>query len=483
MHILSPTNTPWFARIGWWCTVTLPVVVSRFTTDQAIPSQKDKTKCGNENDHSRIPTLSILLAMTLMVFFSAHLEPALALGTISFLTFWAINVALCPKPTVLTTDVGECHELLSTTTLKKRAAPNQRLAVAFGIENGFTTTNREVHDRFRAGVKVFLDRNNNDEARAKLVELVSTSVRDTLRECGHTDQHILLVNLVRIAVFRTVMAIFFSEISPVSDKDIVFITTKMNSLWYDSKSPWEIFLAKHFSSHSSIIRDKEDLHRKLKATFPALKDSGSIKPGENTLNILLPAFMGLFRVVLSSFLEVRFRSTPQNWIQYRQLFQKFLQDPNGRWYTEENGVSVQQFVAESLRLYPPTRRIYTQQAHGIVAVDIEQLHRIGDAWGANPLVFDPKRWKREGLDVVNTVEYIPFGGKVAKPAEISRCPSRIRGGPKLIAVIVGSLLGVIDEEWSLLPAGKEDDGILGDEPLRVGRDAYESLLLCRLGSI
>jgi hypothetical protein len=47
----------------------------------------------------------------------------------------------------------------------------------------------------------------------------------------------------------------------------------------------------------------------------------------------------------------------------------------------------------------------------------------------------------------------------------------------LIAVIVGALLAVLDEDCCLLPTEKKEDDISGEEPLRVGRDAYETLLL------
>jgi hypothetical protein len=414
--------------------------------------------------------------------FPAQLGLALALGTVSVLAFWAISIIIVPKAPTLYSNAEKCHELLSTTTLAKRAGTNERLVIAFGIENGFTTTNEAVHDRFRAEIKNSLAQKNLDEARTELAKMISTSVRHSLRALTNARQSISLVKLVRIAVFRTVMAIFFPDVPRISDEEVLFLATKMDSLWYDSKSPWKIFLAKHFKRHSSIIHDREVLHQKLKEVFPFLKRAGRIEPGNNPLNVLLPAFMGLFRVVLRCLLEVRFRSGDKNRTMYRQMFQQFLQDPNGRWYEEENGVSVQQIIAEALRLYPPTRRIYMQQERGIVAVDIEQLHRTGHFWGENPLRFDPKRWKRESLDVVNTMEYIPFGGKVGRPATISRCPSRIRGGPKLIAVIVGAFLAVIDEDWCLLHAEKKEDEISGVEPLRIGRHAYESLLLQRISS-
>jgi hypothetical protein len=436
----------------------------------------------HKNDHTS-GLLSHLGPIILMAPFLPQFELALALVTIFFLAFWAFNALVIPKPPILHTDVRKCHELLSTTTLAGRAGPNGRLVVAFGLENGFTTTSETIHDKFRAGIKTSLALKNTDEARTELAELISASVRDILQEHIDHCQPISLVDTVRIAVFRTVMTIFFPNIPLISHENILFLATKMNSLWYDSKSPWKIFLAKHFESHSSIIHDRDELHQKLNEVFPTLKETDAINASENPLNVLLPAFMGLFRVVLRCLLEVRFRSSAANWGEYKQLFGQFLQDPNGRWYAEENGLSVQQIVAETLRLYPPTRRIYTQQDNGVVAVDVEQLHRTGRVWGEDPLIFDPKRWKREGLDVVNTIEYIPFGGKIGKPAKISRCPSRIRGGPKLIAVIAGALLAVIGDEWCLLGIEKVEDDISGDETLRIGRDAYETLLLCPIGSL
>ena len=250
----------------------------------------------------------------------------------------------------------------------------------------------------------------------------------------------------------------------------------MNSLWHESKSSWKTLLAQYLPIMSSITREKGKLHQKFRQLFPALEKSAKIHSIENPLNLFLPAFIGLYQVVLRGFIEVRFRSTQTDRKNYRQLFERFLLDPTGAWNRERCGITVQHIMAENLRLYPPTRRIYTQQKHGIAAVDIEQLHRLGDVWGAHPLRFDTKRWKREGLDVETTIEYIPFGGKVGKAAEISRCPSRVRGGTKLIALLIGVLLREIDESWSLLPQ-KEEDDVFADEPLRVGRRLYESLLL------
>jgi hypothetical protein len=415
--------------------------------------------------------------LAVMADFQVQVHLALAVGAATLLGFWIVRGMVTRKLPLLVTDVNKCHDLLSSTTLAKRAPLNQRLVVAFGIENGFTTTNEEIHHRFRKEIKMSLERADNEFARKDLIKLISSSTLDFLRNCRDKRQPILLVNVVQIAVFQTVLAIFFSDVPRISNEDVVFITSKMHTLWFDSKSPRKMFLAQYFGRHSSIIQDRELLHQKLKAVFPSISKFETIPPSDNPLNVLLPAFIGLLGVVLLCTLEVRFRSCATDRTEYEKLFQLFLQDPDGRWYEEENGLSVQQIIAETLRLNPPTRRIYTQRGNKVIAVDIEQLHRTGEVWGENPLRWQPKRWGREGLDVVRTVEYIPFGGKVGRPAEISMCPSRIRGGPKLIALIVGALLGILGEGWELVENRDGRDDVSGNKPLRKEMDAYETLSL------
>jgi len=385
-----------------------------------------------------------------MASFLLQLQLSLIFGILCFVVLWLVRGILTRKASILVADVNKCHELLSTTTLEKRAALNQRLVVAFGIENGFTTRDEGIHQHFRNEIAATLERNSNDLARKRLGDLISESAQDFLQTSVKTHQQILLINLVRIVVCRTALAMFFPLVPRMSDRDVLFITERMNSLWLDSKSLWKIFLAKYFPTQSSIIRDKNELRQRLTLVFPHLRGSNSIEPSSNPLNILLPACMGLFRVVLNCLLELRFRSSYADLLEYTHLFEQFIDDPNNRWSVEENDLSVQQIVAETLRIYPPTRHIYTKREEGVIAVDIEQVHRTGEVWGEKPLQFDPKRWKREGLDTIQTVEYFPFGGKVGSPAKISRCPSRTRGGPKLIAVIVGSLLRALGDEWFLV---------------------------------
>lgn len=56
--------------------------------------------------------------------------------------------------------------------------------------------------------------------------------------------------------------------------------------------------------------------------------------------------------------------------------------------------SVRDIVSETLRLYPLTRRIYRDEGAGIVAIDVEYMHRDEDNWGRDAEEFDPTRWLR-----------------------------------------------------------------------------------------
>jgi hypothetical protein len=383
--------------------------------------------------------------------------------------------------------IKKIDELLETTTLEKRSKPNQRLVTAFGIDNVFTTFDQKYHDELRRKIEDSLEMNNNPYSRMQLAQIASVRIQEYVQEYKVKETPMPLVKLIQVLVFKTVVSIFFPNEGEINIGHAERITSLMNSLWYDSKNPIKLALAKYSPAHSGIAWERAELHCLLRYVFQdALRNIprfDPIPPRDNPLNVLLPAYMGLFRVVLRCFLEVGFKRHPnddQDQKMWKELFQMFIQNPDDdTWYaTNEAGISLQMIIAETLRLYPPTRRIYMQQDNKrrVDAVDIETLHRVGDIWGAGPLRFDPSRWIKEHgkvLDISKTKEYMPFG---SKGASISRCPSRRRGGPKLIAVLVGALLHEIGQDWALEPE-RESDALWTVYPLKSGRDAYESLML------
>lgn len=198
----------------------------------------------------------------------------------------------------------------------------------------------------------------------------------------------------------------------------------------------------------------------------------------------------MWRVVLRCFLEVRYKSatptmrksyeaaflclTPESLIAYPD--EETVATPES--FTKENGLA-RCIVKESLRLYPPTKRIYRAvvrdtglsifatllrsfRVNRIHAVDIETLHRRSDVWGADATSFRPERWISMQKD---PAEFMPFGhGRFA-------CPTRTGLGPFLIAVSLSSY-AKIRSIFSMLTRNADPDAnlALGDSrQLGIGR--------------
>ncbi|KAE8447996.1 hypothetical protein EG329_009919 [Mollisiaceae sp. DMI_Dod_QoI] len=387
-----------------------------------------------------------------------------------------------------------CNTLLLDTNLEKRAKPNKRLIIAFGIENAFTTISEDLHRNFLHKVEDALNKSNNDSARIELAQNAIKIGTEYIKRSAQQEHAISLSKLVQVVAFRIILTIFFPHVARslkedgrMNDTDVEIISEKINTLWYDSKSPWKIFCATYFPPHfSSIMKDRETLLTHLELQFPWYR---TYLPQRNPLNILIPAHQGLWRVVLRCFIEVRFRSSDADRETWSKLFEDFLKAPTECWHKpNEEGLDVQMIIAETLRLYPPTPRMYVQQDDGSLdAIDIQTMHRTGERWAPDPLRYRPDRWihnDNEELDVVDTDNYMPFGRKVdmpkgARTTTMSQCPSRLRGGPKLIAILVGALLEVVDQKWELEEVKDRNDDVSGNEPLRSGRDAYEGLRLRR----
>jgi cytochrome P450 len=186
---------------------------------------------------------------------------------------------------------------------------------------------------------------------------------------------------------------------------------------------------------------------------------------ENPLNIILPAYETLWRVVLRCFLEFRFRRGPDDDFTSQSIFMNFMSKPCKATFeaASEHQFPVKAIVLESLRLYPPTRRVYRSEDSGLVAVDIEFIHRDPATWGLDALRFDPRRIKN-----MKKQAFMPFGkGNFA-------CPAKDIFAPMMIGILVGSLVEHIDHQFELVD---EEGSVvdLGVEPLRNDREAYSGL--------
>ena len=183
--------------------------------------------------------------------------------------------------------------------LEQRAIPNRRLVRAFGIDNSFTTTDINWH-------KTFLS-----EAQQKVqvqgdgwVELFKVAQQALHRARAYTrfeDQegkhHVPLAKLVRIVTYITIINVLF-HVNPTDMviEDVVTVTDMINELWVQSKD----------CSRTAISAGDQFLQRTVLARL--LRNNAVFSnPRENPLNLIIPAYETMWRVVLLTFVSAGFR--------------------------------------------------------------------------------------------------------------------------------------------------------------------------------
>ncbi|KAF8854538.1 hypothetical protein BDZ45DRAFT_656535 [Acephala macrosclerotiorum] len=353
-------------------------------------------------------------------------------------------------------------EILRRSKLGERAPTNTRLVTVFGIDNPFTTTDERYHREFLGNVRLKLQ--TSDKAWKSLADASIDSVGDQLTTAGGKQDSFLLIDVVRITVFRTVMTKFFPDVPKPTNKVIKSVTSKINDLWVASKSSEGL--------HEALVtKGKEALLDQLREVF-LIADNQSVEGRDNPLNILLPAYETLWRIVFRLFLEVRFRSNDVEIHEYMQLCHSFFDHPNYASLEDHRSsfVSLAHIVKEGLRLYPPTRTIYRQIAGRKERVGVETLQRNSQYWGSDALKFYPSRFVEMRLS--SKVPYLPFG------AGSFECPAKNNFGPVMIGVLLSSLVLGVGREYRL-SGPRAEDMLTGNAPLENGRVAYEELFLQR----
>lgn len=345
------------------------------------------------------------------------------------------------------------RSLLANSSLDSRAIPNQRLVLAFGIDNAFTTVDANFHKYFVSKVKGLL-RTQDEEWRV----IAERAANNLTRYTALTPPSglISLETSIQLLVFRAVLGKFFAHLHQTSsDSDIEYITTTINILWIASKNP---------NDQEHLEHEKDVFLRKLESVLKC--DVAA----ENPLNIIIPAYETLWRVVLRCFVEIRFRSSPTSRLCCTTLLSKFSSHPTHTSLKARSGdyISVKDIALEALRLYPPTRRMYRYADNNSTAIDIEHVHRDYAIWGHDADQFNPSRIRN-----MNRQAFIAFGtGKFA-------CPAETLFGPMMISILVGALVAEFDERFALVDFdGNEVD--LGDGPLDNGRGAYGFLNLTKV---
>lgn len=353
------------------------------------------------------------------------------------------------------------------TPLESRALPNLRLMEVFDIQNSFTTADENFHKEFRKRVESHLRLTEVQwEATVRRAQMtISSYLKLHLKQAKGSGPTVPLVPMVRVVVLKVILGTIveaYPADSPPIDQEyrmLEQVADIINRLWILSKS-------EGVSSDSKSLLDQ--LNLLLRQLLPEARDY--------PLNIILPSFETMWRVVIRGIMELRFRDSETWQFHYHQMFKDILSDPSQQAMKKldfTNAVSIDNIVNEILRLYPPTRRIYRAISAldgcppSIVGVDVESLHRDSGVWGKDSLYFRPSRW-RNGLSKVQQASFFPFGKKKFI------CPAKSSFAPRMLAILVGAISTGMGNEVTL-SWGQERNSFAEKEPISNHRGDLESL--------
>ena len=300
---------------------------------------------------------------------------------------------------------------------------------------------------------------------------------------------VTLDSLVRSVCLKIILHVLYKK-DPLrmDDENISTIAEKINSLWIQSKEKKTPAESDKDDYENALAKDKDDLENALAQV--ALPKWDRSKPRENPLNLILPAYETLWRVVLSGFLQVTFVKGVDPGL--RSILARFLAEPTVKARktsvpsAEGLAVSVDSIVKEALRLYPSVKRVYRQfhmdnrAGPEDVAADVESCQRSEVIWAPNADRYVPSRWN----DVSNEAEdsYMAFG------VSPFLCPAKAVFGPMMIGILVAAFAGqVSSDDWYLKLSDSSsgaaqrdfDKALNGEKPLVSDRSTYEGIRIIK----
>lgn len=400
------------------------------------------------------------------------------------------------------------------TQLQSRAIPNQRVRVVFGADNAFTSHDENHVRQFIAKARELIHLHQGDwytlagMARMGVRGVIERAFEASYPSASASSRiahvRIPLVNLIQTVTLRVMLRVLFTmeeeEVLNIQDEHLLNLANAINDTWISSKTT--------STSTTPTLRfeDNHHLQESLTTIFPNTDITR-----ENPLNLLLPGFETMWRVILRAFLETGYTPAGIGHPEWRGILAAFARIPTREQFTlvhddedssSGGGVSVEMLVNEALRLYPPTRRVYRafqfaepapepessssspctsrSKSNTIASADIETTQTAPSIWGPEASVFNPQRWKCGLATTQERNAFFPFGSAPFV------CPAQKVFGPRVIGLVLGVLfleLGV--GVWVL----RSDDSDAGLEGLRAGvrlsneRDAYRELYLVRGGDL
>ncbi|KAL2832050.1 hypothetical protein BDW59DRAFT_157519 [Aspergillus cavernicola] len=219
--------------------------------------------------------------------------------------------------------------------------------------------------------------------------------------------------------------------------------------------------------------DNHELQERLLSIF---ENHDVLDPRDNPLNLILPGFETLWRIVLRFFMVLKTHGH-EHW---KETMISFAQGPASKQFklrSDKDDISAEFLVKEALRLYPPTPRIRrafqfpgSHQQQNTIIADIEACQTDPGNWGDDALEFNPARWRSLTSEQRNS--FLAFGGAPFQ------CPASQDFGPRVIGLFVGILLDEIGDGWILGSDDVDEQRELDSgRRLRNDRDSYAGVYL------
>ncbi|KAF7592363.1 hypothetical protein BBP40_000346 [Aspergillus hancockii] len=364
----------------------------------------------------------------------------------------------------------------STIAIRASKSGAATLKNLWRLNNPFVSDSAELQQAYRrALVKVFS--RTNDDTWEAIAHSVAESLEPLLHHRHTVDgRHAIKANIRDISRHVTLVAVFkgLFDINNVPIETLTYIGSEIHRLTvkkkqYDASATNPDYLPQDLQ-HSAdrlidILRDIFSEAKESNGLARTVLCSISGTPDNfNPLNLIIPAFEAPWRGVYYTLLAVLQQGSqrPENMLTLRDC--PANQQPSS---------AAQAIAYESLRLYPPIRRVRRDGR-----VDIEAVQRNPSYWGSTAAEFDPSRFLDQNREI-NTALISPGSAWMPFASGTMKCPSAGGYSARMMIMLSGEVLRqlfprertpqwyVDGPEWDL--AAKKG------HTLRAGREEYASV--------
>lgn len=361
-----------------------------------------------------------------------------------------------------TIQTGEqAHKILRSSEYN-RSKPNKWLINTLSIVNPFTIDSEALLKGFRKEVVKTLGKWCNEKNYEELVLTIRSRIDHRLSTLATNNSIVCLSKLAK----QVTLDAFLSGILNVNadedlltelpdliihlwkNRDDTAAHNRLQELLLNNKDE---FIQSDFWQHlQTILSDHETIISETATNDFEEKIS-------NPLNIIVPGWETMWRVVFYSLLEL---------LRHPELLEELRLELNDHSKSYRKDSLLEYILRETLRLYPPTKNIYrTNLKTGQdICINVQHIHRDKGVWGSDALEFRPDRFKKEKLTAEQKQCYLPFS--------IS-CPAKDGFAYRFSGAIVAEILKrcptfTIAEGCSSLPANQLLDMV---------RNSYSDLLI------